>query len=511
MKIIQNKPLNKGGFFVKLSTKLKISFFIMIILPIMLCCLTIGILMKHQAKNISEFYGIDDISAFANMYTPISLLTKMTTSLYVDMKDVAVEYPNLFENKSFLNGYAEIAHQKLSTLIVRKNGVIIYSSSKMNENDLYQMLPKFGDAESNSESGTYYGGEFQSMVKQLDFTDINNNYFSVSIVTSVKQIIPQIKLFVTEGIIIVFLVLLTTSSILIMWIYKSVIKPLARLKLATQNIKEGNLDFEMPIEGDDEIAYLCHDFEEMRVILSKTTQEKVKFDIEEKELISNISHDLRTPLTAIKGYVEGLMDGVADTPQKREKYLKTIFNKVNDMDTLINELTIYSKIDTNRIPYVFKRISINEYFDDCYHEIGMDLEAKGIELKYCNHANSKMYIIADAEQLKRVINNIVSNAVKYLSDRKGRIKIDVYDKGDYVHIRIEDNGKGISKEDLPHIFERFYRADSSRNSAQGGSGIGLAIVKKIIIEHNGNIWAESKENIGTVMHLELLKEDHRDE
>jgi len=467
--------------------------------------------MKYQAKNISEYYGVDDVSAFANIYTPISLLTKMTTSLYVEMKDVAIEYPNLFENKEILNGYAEKAHQKLSTLIVRKNGVIIYSSSKMKENEIYQMLPDFGDVDNNSDAGTYYGGENQCMVKQLDFTDINHNYFSVSIITSVKQMIPQIKLFITEGIIIVFFVLLTTSLILIMWIYKSVIRPLARLKLATQNIKEGNLDFEMPIEGNDEIAHLCHDFEEMRVILSKSTEEKIKLDIEEKELISNISHDLRTPLTAIKGYVEGLIDGVADTPQKREKYLKTIFNKANDMDRLINELTIYSKIDTNKIPYVFKRISVNEYFDDCYQEIRMDLEAKGIELEYRNHANSKMYIIADAEQLKRVINNIVSNSVKYLSDRKGRIKIDIYDKGDYVHIRIEDNGKGISKEGLPHIFERFYRADSSRNSAQGGSGIGLAIVKKIIIDHNGNIWAESQENIGTVMHLELLKEDQRNE
>jgi len=496
---------------VKLSTKLKISFFIMIILPIMLCCLTIGSLMKHQAKNISEFYGVDDMSAFSSIYTPVSLLTKMTTSLYVEMKDVALVYPNQFENKEFLNGYAEKAHQKLSTLIVRKNGVIIYSSSKMKESELYQMLPQFGAAENNAESSTYYGGVYQSMVKQLDFTDINNNYFSVSIATSVKQIIPQIKLFITEGIIIIILVLVATSSFLIMWIYKSVIRPLARLKLATQNIKEGNLDFEMPIEGEDEIAYLCHDFEEMRVILSKSTQEKVKFDIEEKELISNISHDLRTPLTAIKGYVEGLIDGVADTPQKREKYLKTIFNKVNDMDRLINELTIYSKIDTNRIPYVFKRLSVNEYFDDCYHEIRTDLEAEGIELEYRNHANSKMFIFADAEQLKRVINNIISNSIKYLSDRKGRIKIDIYDKGAYVHIRIEDNGKGISKDDLPHIFERFYRADSSRNSAQGGSGIGLAIVKKIVIDHNGNIWAESKENIGTVMHLELLKEDYKDE
>lgn len=495
----------------KLSKKLKISFCIMIILPILLCCLTIGTLVEHQANNIRKYYGVEDVSVITTIYTPISLLTKMTNSLYDKMKVDAVVYPNLFQNKAFCKEYSDKAAQKLSSLIVRRNGEIIYSTSKLKYSQLYEMLPQYGDAQNNSETGTFCGGQYQSIVKQIDFVDINNNQFSVSIVTSVKQIIPEIKLVIAEGLIVVFLVLITTSAILNMWIYKSVVKPLSRLKLATQNIKEGNLDFEMPIEGNDEISDLCRDFEEMRVILGKTAQEKVRFDIEEKELISNISHDLRTPLTAIKGYVEGLMDGVADTPEKREKYLKTIFNKVNDMDRLINELTIYSKIDTNRIPYIFKRISINEYFDDCIHEIGLDLEAKGIGLEYRNHANAMMYIIADSEQLKRVINNIVSNSVKYMSDRKGNVKIDIYDKGGYVHIRIEDNGKGISKEDLPHIFERFYRADSSRNSAQGGSGIGLAIVKKIVIEHNGNIWVESKEGIGTVMHLELLKEDYKNE
>ena len=104
--------------------------------------------------------------------------------------------------------------------------------------------------------------------------------------------------------------------------------------------------------------------------------------MEEKELIRNISHDLKTPLTAIKGYVEGIQDGIADTPQKQEKYLRTIANKVNDMDKLIDELTIYSKLDTNRVPYSFAKIPIKGYFDDCCEEIKIDLEAQGIDLDY---------------------------------------------------------------------------------------------------------------------------------
>ena len=301
-------------------------------------------------------------------------------------------------------------------------------------------------------------------------------------------------------------ILIFTSVSVGLWIYRSVATPLVKLRKATQNIKDGNLDFVLDVEGTDEFAELCRDFEEMRVILKQSSEDKIRSDMEEKELIRNISHDLKTPLTAIKGYVEGIQDGIADTPQKQEKYLRTIANKVNDMDKLIDELTIYSKLDTNRVPYSFAKIPIKGYFDDCCEEIKIDLEAQGIDLDYRCYAGDDVFIVADAEQLKRVINNIVSNSVKYRDEsRKEKITIAVYDEGDYVHILLADNGKGIGARELPRIFERFYRTDSSRNSRQGGSGIGLAIVKKIIEDHKGKIWAESVEGEGTAMHINLLK------
>ena len=301
-------------------------------------------------------------------------------------------------------------------------------------------------------------------------------------------------------------ILIFTSVSVGLWIYRSVATPLVKLRKATQNIKDGNLDFVLDVEGADEFAELCRDFEEMRVILKQSSEDKIRSDMEEKELIRNISHDLKTPLTAIKGYVEGIQDGIADTPQKQEKYLRTIANKVNDMDKLIDELTIYSKLDTNRVPYSFAKIPIKGYFDDCCEEIKIDLEAQGIDLDYRCYAGDDVFIVADAEQLKRVINNIVSNSVKYRDEsRKEKITIAVYDEGDYVHILLADNGKGIGARELPRIFERFYRTDSSRNSRQGGSGIGLAIVKKIIEDHKGKIWAESVEGEGTAMHINLLK------
>ena len=153
------------------------------------------------------------------------------------------------------------------------------------------------------------------------------------------------------------IIVCVTTAVLVWWIYKTVSVPLAKLQEATRNIKEGNLDFEIKPENDDEIGQVCQDFEEMRLRLKANAEEKIEFDRENKELISNISHDLKTPITAIKGYVEGIMDGVADTPEKMDRYIKTIYNKANEMDRLINELTLYSKIDTNRIPYDFTTIS----------------------------------------------------------------------------------------------------------------------------------------------------------
>lgn len=303
-------------------------------------------------------------------------------------------------------------------------------------------------------------------------------------------------------------ILIFTSVSVGLWIYRSVATPLVKLRKATQNIKDGNLDFVLDVEGTDEFAELCRDFEEMRRRLKESAEEKLVLDKENKELISNISHDLKTPITAVKGYVEGIMDGVADTPEKMDRYVRTIYNKTVEMDYLINELTFYSKIDTNRIPYTFSKLNVEDYFSDCAEEVGLELETRGIQLCYANYVDSDVQVIADGEQIRRVIHNIISNAIKYMDKGKGMkgiIQIRVKDVGDFVQVEIEDNGKGIAAKDLPYIFDRFYRTDVSRNSAKGGSGIGLSIVRKILEDHGGKVWATSREDIGTIMYFVLRK------
>ena len=311
----------------------------------------------------------------------------------------------------------------------------------------------------------------------------------------------------------IFVILFVLAALLIRWINKSLVFPVNDLKIGMQQIAEGNFDYALESEAEGDIRELYNNYEEMRQKLKENAEEAVRNEAKNRELISNISHDLKTPITSIKGYMEGIMDGVADTPEKMDKYIKTVYNKANDMDRLINELTIYSKIDTNRIPYTFLRLNVTDFFNDCIEEVGLDLESKNIELNYSNLSDPNARIIADPEQLKRVINNIISNSVKYMDKEKekGIIDFRILDESDAVRIEIEDNGRGISAKDLPNIFERFFRTDASRNSAKGGSGIGLSIVKKIIEDHGGYIWATSKEGEGTCMHFVIRKYEGNNE
>ena len=169
--------------------------------------------------------------------------------------------------------------------------------------------------------------------------------------------IPEVEEFLVSMVFCVILVLVFTAALLIFWIYRGVMQPLGKMQLAEKNIKEGNLDFELNPTSDDELGQLCRDLEDMRKRLKDNVEEKIKYDKDNKELISNISHDLKTPVTTIKGYAEGIMDGVADTPQKMENYLRTIYNKATEMNTLINELTLYTKIDIIRSHIHFRTLN----------------------------------------------------------------------------------------------------------------------------------------------------------
>lgn len=487
----------------KFRNKIIISFCIILFVPLVLATGVLYAFQHVQVKSIEQIYGVKDEN-YSYLSNTVQLLNRYTKDIYKELQDVAENSPQRFLEEVYLEELNQRLEGKSSYLIVRKNGELSYIGENASTSLLTQ-LPHYGNSAENVNSGIYMDVGEQVLVKQIDVIFSNKDKGSVFIVTRLEEMVPEMKNLFMDGLISIIVILIFTAFMLSLWIQTSLMNPIKKLQAAARNIKEGNLDFTIEAESDDEIGELCKSFEEMRQRLKESMEEKLHAEKESKALISNIAHDLKTPITAVKGYAEGILDGVADTPEKREKYLRTIYSKASEMDTLINELTLYSKIDTNRIPYNFAKINVGDYFEDCVEEIGLDLEAKNIGLAYFNYTDEQTLIIADPEQLRRVISNIIGNSCKYLDKKKGLINIRIKDVGDFIQVEIEDNGRGIAPRDLPYIFDRFYRADSSRNSATGGSGIGLSIVKKIIEDHGGKIWATSKESIGTVMYFVLRK------
>ena len=312
--------------------------------------------------------------------------------------------------------------------------------------------------------------------------------------------------FVIQSIWIMTAIMILYALIVTTWVNRGVFKHIRELNEAMDHIAKGNFDYSLDENRvDGEFRALFKAYEDMRLKLKESTEERVRDEAQNRELISNITHDLKTPITSIKGYAEGIIDGVADTDEKKERYIRTIYDKTKELDRLLNELTFYSSIDNNKIPYNFKKLDVVDFFNDCVDEVGMDLENRNIYLSYENLLDKGTIIIADPVQLRKVINNIIGNSIKYMDKEKKAVSIRLLDAVDSVRVEIEDNGKGIASKDLANIFERFYRTDASRNSSQGGSGIGLSIVKKIIEDHGGYIWATSKEGEGTCMHFVIRK------
>lgn len=477
-----------------------VTFISIIVLPLLLTAIAF-IVIGIYLTNAQQGVGLQEID-YSIMSENMQEFTNRTDEAYFILQEQAILDSSKLEDKEYLEYINSEVSRRSTYLLVRKDNELYYTGNEKSAKLIFNKLPSYGEEVLDAETGYYYN-ELEKYVKQIDFLFSDGSKGSIFVITNINSLISRHLL--VDMLIAIVIILVFTSIMLTQWIHKGVFTPINELNRAMRKIKEGNFDYALQTDANGEIGDLYRNYEDMRLRLKESAEEKLQHETQNKELVSNISHDLKTPITAIKGYVEGIMDGVADTPEKMDKYIKTIYNKAIDMDRLINELTVYSGIDNNRIPYNFHRINVADYFGDCVEEVGLDLESKSIQLNYSNLVEPDTMVIADPEQMKRVINNIISNSVKYMDKRNGQIDIRILDEVDSIRIELEDNGKGIAQKDLQKIFDRFYRTDASRNSAQGGSGIGLSIVRKIIEDHGGYIWATSREGEGTCIHFVLRK------
>lgn len=485
----------------RLKTRIGAAYIIVFIVPVVLILGAIAGLFVYSRQQLQKKYDLDKVS-YDMLFNPTQLMGHMASSVMGELDLVSREDPDRLSDQAYLAALNEKLLEHESCLLVRRDGELIYSGIP---GDLVYDT-SLNSRQAKAQGGLYIGEDPPYYVQARQFVFTDGSKGEVLVYTNVEHILPRDGKVMILLLAAAVLLLSLTSAFAMIWLYRSIIYPLDRLKKAAQTMTAGNLNVSVTAESDDEIGELCTAFEEMRIKLRSQIEQNMQYEKDSKELISNISHDLKTPMTSIKGYVEGLMDGVADTPEKQQRYIRTIYNKVNDMNSLIEELFLYAKLDSNAVTYQFVKVNLSDYFEDCVEEIRLDLEAQNIDFGYFNYVSKDTVIIADPEQLKRVINNIIGNSIKYASpDRKPYIGIRLMEEAEFVKVEIEDNGKGIAKKEVPYIFDRSYRTDASRNSSMGGSGLGLSIARKIIEEHGGKIWANSTENVGTTIHFVIRK------
>lgn len=288
---------------------------------------------------------------------------------------------------------------------------------------------------------------------------------------------------------------------------KSIIPQISSLTQAAEQIKEGNFDCEILYSSDEEINRLCTMFDEMRLQLKTITEREQKLRHDRSMMLANLSHDIKTPLTAIKGYVDGIKDGVADNPDAMRRYLDTIYQKADMIESMIDSLSVFSKLELDKIQFSYKIGDIYAYVKNISEEYMIDAQNSGCTL-IVDLPDGECSVKIDYEMLHRVFANLINNSIKYRSGNDDYIKITAEENSGGVLITVADNGIGMADEELNKIFEGFYRIDASRSA--GGSGLGLGISRQIVENHGGRLWFRSglKQGSEAVIYLPKVKINH---
>ncbi len=281
-----------------------------------------------------------------------------------------------------------------------------------------------------------------------------------------------------------------TSTIITRRLSGSLESPIRRLRNNVDEIRNGSLNFEVIGSEFDELDDLAEGVDAMRRALLLAREREAQLRHERNMLIANISHDLKTPITSIRGYIDGIHDGVADTPEKLEKYLHTIKSKTNIIDELVSNLSTFARLETNGLDFRTSNGDLRDLVLDVIDSYRIDFEDNGIEF-YADILPQPLVVNIDGEKMRRVLTNLIDNSIKYRTTENPQIEIKCFAVENNAYITVSDNGQGISQSEIPHIFDSFYRTDSSRTSQIKGNGLGLSIAKQITEKHNGKLWIQS--------------------
>ena len=301
------------------------------------------------------------------------------------------------------------------------------------------------------------------------------------------------------------MIILMLSQLMTKKLIKMIMKPVNMLGDAAGRIIEGDLDTAIDYMDADEFQPVCKSFDLMQLHLKEQMEKNLAYEKARTEMVSGISHDLRTPLTSIKGYIKGMLDGIAGTEEKRQEYLSVAYKKACDMEKLLAKLFYFSKLETGNMPFYFQEVPMQIYMEDYVAEKEVEMQTKGGQIRGKFDALAGVKCKIDREQMQRVFDNLVENSCKYACPKEQlEICVEAFwnpDRSDQIRLVFSDNGQGMEPEKLKHVFEQFYRGDEARNAACDGNGLGLYVCRYIIEKHGGTVRADGNE--GFVVEITL--------
>lgn len=462
-----------------IKKSLFISNILMVIIPITLGAL-VGLLFLLVFTGVINL-NKDKIDNDSDLFWKV---TEMTNKTFNDWSKDS----NLQSIEADIDLFNSKYHAENISLTLYEKDQLIYPSDSMSESQSKQLVQIVQEG-----SVTHTGF--------LDHTAFYsrriNNYTAVLICTQYMDISSQYLKYKNTIIgfgallfVLVIFIIGITNYLLTKSLLHRIVVPLEILNYGVHQIQLGNLDYRIEYNRKDEFSIVCADFNLMAQKLRESVDRQKKDEINRKELIAGISHDLRTPLTSVKAYVEGLIDEIATTPQAQKSYLQTIKAKAEDINKIVDKLFLFSKLDIGEFPFYPEKLMIGEELEQFVKAASDEYRDKGLILKLTQTVKN-VTIHIDPVQFRNVITNILENSVKYKNKDCGSMEIACFEQGRNVCITLADDGPGVPEEALDKIFDIFYRNDPSRNNPGRGSGLGLAISAKIIERSEGKIRAEN--------------------
>lgn len=482
------------GSFMTIKKRLILSYLAMLLVPFILIMITGGVVRYFTLNSNSMDSGPFPNSRFSHYSMAENNILSYFNTVILDSPE------KLFSNDYMNNLEIELNLPGAFAVIQQDN--IMYKSSRISEQVLIKAIKNLNEID----TGLRKHMEPEIMFR-WEFKIPNQHNGVLYYLIDPDQLFSEYFLRGLFFIFAIITILILTNGTLTYMVSRSIVLPLKELEKAALKIKDGELDSKITYTANDEMGDVFSSFNEMRERLKDSLEKQISYEENRKELIASISHDIRTPLTVLKGYVEGLKDGVANTEEKKDHYLNTIYQKAHQMDHLIDNLFLFSKMEMDKYPYNPVSVELSQWMANAVADLSVDYP----EINFQTFLKEKASISADPAELFRVISNIVQNSYIYAGRKDIVISVIVKITDNQSQIIISDNGIGVSEKKLPLIFDRFYQADESRSQNPKGSGIGLSIAKMIINQHRGQLQAVSQEGKGLSIIITIPLTDNQND